>query len=94
LKPGTACSHRHWHESEDELVYILEGEVMLCESSGETLLRAGDAAGFKAGVPDGHCLVNRTDRDAVCQVQRAGDRGHAWNGHDGGNRPCARRRRH
>jgi uncharacterized cupin superfamily protein len=65
LKPGAACSHRHWHEAEDELVYILEGEVVLCENGGDTLLRPGDAAGFKAGVADGHCLVNRTDRDAV-----------------------------
>lgn len=65
LKPGTACSHRHWHESEDELIYIFQGELVLCENGGETLLRAGDAAGFKAGVADGHCVVNRTDRDAV-----------------------------
>ena len=65
LKPGAACSQRHWHESEDELVYILEGEVVLCDNAGETVLKAGEAAGFKAGVADGHCLVNRTNRDAV-----------------------------
>ncbi len=26
LKPGAATAHRHWHDNEDELVYILEGE--------------------------------------------------------------------
>src|SRR5262245_21579038 len=31
LKPGAASSQRHWHEKEDELVYVLEGEVVLCE---------------------------------------------------------------
>jgi uncharacterized cupin superfamily protein len=31
LKPGSASSIRHWHENEDELVYVLEGEVILCE---------------------------------------------------------------
>jgi uncharacterized cupin superfamily protein len=65
LKPGAASSQRHWHEQEDELVYVLEGEVILCEDGGETILRAGDAAAWKAGVPNGHCLVNRSDRDAI-----------------------------
>jgi uncharacterized cupin superfamily protein len=65
LKPGAASSQRHWHASQDELIYMLAGEVVLCEDGGEIVLRAGDAAGFKAGVANGHCLVNRTDADAV-----------------------------
>ena len=65
LKPGMQSSQRHWHETEDELVFVLEGEVMLCENDGKTVLRAGDAAGWKAGVANGHCLANRTARDAV-----------------------------
>ena len=65
LKPGAASALRHWHEREDELVYLLEGELVLIEDEGETLLKAGDAAGFKAGTPNGHHLVNRSDRPAV-----------------------------
>ena len=65
LKPGAASAHRHWHESEDEFVYILEGEVTLHEDDGETLLGAGDCAGFKAGMQNGHCLINKSDRDVV-----------------------------
>lgn len=65
LKPGAASALRHWHENEDEFVYILEGECTLIEDSGETILKAGDSAGFKANVPNGHHLVNRTDRDMV-----------------------------
>ena len=65
LKPGAASALRHWHENEDEFVYILEGELVLIEDKGETVLRPGDAAGFKAGVANGHHLVNRTQRDAV-----------------------------
>jgi uncharacterized cupin superfamily protein len=65
LKPGAASSQRHWHENEDELVYVLQGEVVLCEDDGETVLKPGDAAAWKAGVPNGHCLVNRSSRDAV-----------------------------
>jgi uncharacterized cupin superfamily protein len=65
LKPGAWSSQRHWHEGEDELVYILEGEVVLCEDDGEIVLKPGDAAGWKANNPNGHCLINRSDRDAV-----------------------------
>lgn len=65
LKPGAASSQRHWHESEDEFVYVLEGEVVLREDDGEIVLKPGDAAAWKAGVPNGHCLINRSDRDTV-----------------------------
>jgi uncharacterized cupin superfamily protein len=65
LKPGAASALRHWHEKEDELVYLLEGEVVLIEEENETVLKSGDAAGFKANVPNGHHLVNKSDRDAV-----------------------------
>jgi uncharacterized cupin superfamily protein len=65
LKPGASSALRHWHEKEDELVYTLDGEVVLVEDSGETVLRAGDAAGFKANSRDGHHLVNRTTHNAV-----------------------------
>ena len=65
LKPGAASALRHWHENEDEFIYVLEGELTLIEDEGEVLLGAGEAAGFKAGVPNGHHLVNKTARDAV-----------------------------
>jgi uncharacterized cupin superfamily protein len=65
LKPGAASALRHWHENEDEFVYVLEGELVLVEDEGETILKPGDCAGFKASVPNGHHLVNRTSRDAL-----------------------------
>jgi uncharacterized cupin superfamily protein len=65
LKPGAASSQRHWHEHEDELVYVLDGEVVLVEDGGETVLKPGDAAAWKAGVVNGHCIINRSNRDAV-----------------------------
>jgi len=65
LKPGAASAHRHWHETEDEFVYILEGEATLLENGGETILKAGDCAGFKANVDNAHCLINRTKADVL-----------------------------
>jgi uncharacterized cupin superfamily protein len=68
LPPGTWSSQRHWHSHEDELVYVLEGEVVLVTDAGEETLRAGDSAGFKADVHDGHHLQNRSNADAVLLV--------------------------
>ena len=65
LKPGAWSSQRHWHRNEDEFVYVLSGEIVLVEDGGETVLKPGDAAGFKADSGNGHCLINRTERDAV-----------------------------
>jgi uncharacterized cupin superfamily protein len=65
LKPGAASAQRHWHENEDEFVFVLEGEVVLVEDTGETLLRPGDAAGFKAGVANAHQLINKSARQVL-----------------------------
>lgn len=67
LPPGSRSSHRHWHSTEDEFVYVLAGEAVLVEDE-ETLLRAGDAAGWPAGAPVAHCLHNRSAEDVVLLV--------------------------
>ncbi|MFT3698717.1 MAG: cupin domain-containing protein [Kofleriaceae bacterium] len=59
LPPGVWSSQRHWHSQEDELVFILEGEVVLVEDAGETILRPGDCATFAKGSANGHHLINR-----------------------------------
>lgn len=58
LEPGAASAQRHWHEAEDEFVYILSGQATLETDAGETPLGPGDCAGFPAGRADGHRLVN------------------------------------
>ena len=63
LKPGAWSSQRHWHDGEDELVIMLEGEAVLAEDGGETRLRAGDIAAFPKGTGDGHHLRNESDAD-------------------------------
>ena len=65
LPPGAWSSQRHWHTEGDELVYVVSGEVVLVTDAGEERLGPGDAAGFKAGDRDGHCLQNRSGTDAL-----------------------------
>jgi uncharacterized cupin superfamily protein len=64
LFPGKESSLRHYHAREDELVFILEGEVVLCTDEGEQTLTAGMCAGFPAGTKNGHQLVNRSAQPA------------------------------
>jgi uncharacterized cupin superfamily protein len=64
LPPGKESSMRHFHTREDELVFVIEGEVVLVTDEGEQILTAGTCAGFPAGAENGHQLVNRSDRPA------------------------------
>lgn len=65
LAPGSCSALRHWHTRQDELIYVLEGEVTLITNSEEQVLKPGMAAGFPAGDTDGHHLVNRSKEDVV-----------------------------
>jgi uncharacterized cupin superfamily protein len=72
LAPGTWSAQRHWHERQDEFIYVLEGEVTLVTDEGETVLKPGMIAGFRAGDANGHHLVNRSN--AVARVLEMGTR--------------------
>jgi uncharacterized cupin superfamily protein len=60
LPPGSSSGHRHWHEAEDEMVYLLQGHAVLVEDT-ETPLGPGDTACWPAGHPVGHRIDNRSD---------------------------------
>jgi uncharacterized cupin superfamily protein len=64
LAPGARSALLHRHSRQDEFVYILQGAPTLVTETGETQLAPGMCAGFPAGGA-AHCLVNRTDTDAL-----------------------------
>ncbi len=64
LPPGAWSSQRHWHSHEDELIYVVEGALVMVTDAGEQPLGPGDCAGFPAGSHDGHHLQNRSDQPA------------------------------
>lgn len=61
LPPGCGSSQRHWHDEEDECLFVLSGELILITDGGEQVLVAGDCATFPKNVADGHHLINRGD---------------------------------
>ena len=72
LAPGAYSALRHAHAKQDEFVYVLEGEPTLITDAGETLLKPGMCAGFKAGTGDAHHLHNRSQKNVV--ILEVGDR--------------------
>ena len=64
LEPGAYSALRHWHEQEDELVFVLEGELVLIDDHGEHTLVSGMYAAFPAGEPNAHHLCNRSSSPA------------------------------
>ncbi len=64
LEPGALASLRHWHRNEDEFAQVITGDLVLVEDDGETLMRPGDCAAWKAGVDNAHHFVNRSGAQA------------------------------
>lgn len=65
LAPGAQSALRHWHENEDEFVYVLSGELVLVDEDGEHPMLPGDCAAFKAGDPNAHHFINRSAAPAT-----------------------------
>ena len=61
LHPGSRSSERHWHEEEDEFLFVLSGEATVIEEDGAHPLGPSDAACWPAGVANAHQVVNRSD---------------------------------
>ena len=60
LQPGSRSSNRHWHEKEDEMLFVIAGEVTVVENDGAHTLHAGDAACWPAGVDNAHFVTNKS----------------------------------
>lgn len=75
ILPGGRSALRHWHRKSDEFVYVIDGELVLRTNAGESVMTTGMCVGFKAGVEDGHHLVNRSSRAASFLVVGARIRG-------------------
>lgn len=60
LQPGAKSSTRHWHEREDEFMFVVAGEVTVIENDGAHVLQPGDVACWPAGVENAHHAINRS----------------------------------
>ena len=68
LPPGTRSSWPHAEESEEEFVYVLEGEVFAWINGDLHRMVAGDFAAFPAGTGICHCFINNGTHEALLLV--------------------------
>ena len=68
LAPGAMSARRHWHEGEDEFVFVLSGSVALRDENGDHEMHAGDYVGFPAGSANAHHLINRSHQPAALMM--------------------------
>jgi uncharacterized cupin superfamily protein len=66
-------SLHHWHQANDEVVYMLSGEVFLLEKD-EKVWCKGDATCWPAAVLTVHHVESRRGADASYQTVRTGNK--------------------
>ena len=70
IVPGGQSSYRHAHSTQDEFIWVLEGEVVMETNAGAQVLEPGMCAGFPAGTGDAHRFVNRTESGRAAAGRR------------------------
>jgi uncharacterized cupin superfamily protein len=68
LPPGSRSSWPHAESSEEEFVYVIDGEVDAWIDGTLHRMVAGDFAGFPAGTGVSHCFINNGDREVLLMV--------------------------
>ena len=64
IQPGAISALHHAHTTQDEFIYVLDGEVTLFVGAQSMVLKVGMCAGFPAG-GEAHHLENRSDAPAT-----------------------------
>jgi len=72
LEAGAMSALKHHHTTQDEFIYILEGEATLIFGEEEILMTAGDCVGFQCNTKLGHQLINNSS--AIVRYLEIGDR--------------------
>jgi uncharacterized cupin superfamily protein len=65
VQPGSWSTQRHWHKTNDEVVVVVSGELVLVTDDGEEVLGPGDCVAFRMNDPNAHHLQNRSNKPAV-----------------------------
>ncbi len=72
LMPGTKSAQRHWHEQEDEFLYMIEGRAVMVDDDGAHEIGPGDICCWPGGEANAHHVWNRSDAPVRYLVVGAG----------------------
>lgn len=65
IPPGQAAYSYHWHETNEEVFYIIQGTASVRTAEGNKILHAGDAITFPAGPEGAHQIRNASDTEKL-----------------------------
>lgn len=65
VEPGNFAFGYHYHETDEEVFYIISGTAIVRTPQGELTLQAGDAITFPAGPEGAHVIRNGSDTEKL-----------------------------
>ena len=61
VEPGNFAYGYHYHETDEEVFYIISGTGVVRTANGEVTVKAGDVITFPAGPEGAHVMRNGSD---------------------------------
>lgn len=68
VEPGSTAYGYHYHESVEELFYIISGEGSVRTRNGELSVKAGDAVSFPTGEGGAHVIRNTSASEKLVYI--------------------------
>lgn len=68
LAPGNYAYGYHYHESNEEVFYIISGTGIVRTPQGEITVKAGDAITFPAGPKGAHVIRNGSETEKLIYI--------------------------
>lgn len=65
VEPGNFAFGYHYHETDEEVFYIISGTAIVRTPQGELTLQEGDAITFPAGPEGAHVIRNGSDTEKL-----------------------------
>ncbi len=78
LAPGEKAWPYHYELSEEEWLFVIDGELVLRTPDGESTLKSGDVACFPVGPGGAHQMRNESDVPVRFAMPSAGTEGRAY----------------
>ena len=68
IDPGKQSFDYHYHETDEEAFYIIQGKGMVRTPNGEIEVRAGDVITFPAGPEYAHAIRNHSETEKLIYI--------------------------
>lgn len=68
VEPGNFAYGYHYHETNEEVFYIISGTGIIRATGGDIRVKAGDAIGFPTGEKGAHVIVNKSENEKLVYI--------------------------